>query len=71
MRLVVREVGLERVMFGSDHPMNPFAYELGKIVKYAELTTDELHAVLGRNIARLVGADLVTDGRPRVPVSAL
>jgi predicted TIM-barrel fold metal-dependent hydrolase len=71
VRLVVREVGADRVMFGSDHPMNPFAYELGKIAKYAELSADEMHAVLGRNIARLVGIDVTTDGRGRVPVSAL
>ncbi len=71
VRLVVREVGAERVMFGSDHPMSPFGFELGKIAKYAELSDEELHLVLGRNIARLLGIEPTTDGRPRVPVAAL
>jgi predicted TIM-barrel fold metal-dependent hydrolase len=71
VRLVVREVGADRVMYGSDHPMSPFGFELGKIAKYAGLTDEEQHLVLGRNIARLLGIEPSTDGRPRVPVAAL
>ncbi len=71
VRLVVRSVGADRVMYGSDAPMNPFPYELGKIVKYAELTPDELHQVLGRNIARLVGIEPKLEGRTSVPAASL
>jgi predicted TIM-barrel fold metal-dependent hydrolase len=71
VRLVVREVGKDRVMYGSDHPMNPFGFELGKVAKYAELTTDELHAVLGLNVARLLQIDPKPNGRVRVPVQEI
>lgn len=71
VRLVVREVGAERVMFGSDHPMSPYGFELGKIAKYAGLTPDEQHLVLGRNIARLLGIEPSTEGRRRVPIASI
>jgi predicted TIM-barrel fold metal-dependent hydrolase len=54
---VVRALGPERVLYGSDHPTLPFGFELGKIVKYANLNSDQLDLILGRNLARLLGID--------------
>ena len=51
---VVRALGPERVIYGSDHPTLPFGFELGKIVKYANLNSDQLDLILGRNLARLL-----------------
>ena len=51
---VVRELGPERVLYGSDHPTLPFGFELGKIVKYAHLNSEQLDLILGRNLARLL-----------------
>jgi predicted TIM-barrel fold metal-dependent hydrolase len=51
---VVRALGPERVLYGSDHPTLPFGFELGKIVKYANLNSEELDLILGRNLARLL-----------------
>jgi len=51
---VVRALGPERVLYGSDHPTQPFGFELGKIVKYANLNSEQLALILGRNLARLL-----------------
>jgi predicted TIM-barrel fold metal-dependent hydrolase len=51
---VVRAVGPERVVYGSDHPTLPFGFELGKVVKYAGLNSDQLDLILGKNLARLL-----------------
>jgi len=51
---VVRELGPERVLYGSDHPTLPFGFELGKIVKYAHLNSEQLDLILDRNLARLL-----------------
>lgn len=49
---MVREVGAERVLFGSDSPwLNP-AYTLGRVA-YANLSEEELRLILGENAARL------------------
>jgi predicted TIM-barrel fold metal-dependent hydrolase len=51
---VVRALSAERVVYGSDHPTLPFGFELGKIVKYAGLNSDQLDLILGKNLARLL-----------------
>ena len=38
----------------SDHPTLPFGFEIGKIVKYADLNSDQLDLILGKNLARLL-----------------
>jgi len=54
---VVRAVGPERVIYGSDHPTLPIGFELGKIVKYAGLNSDQLDLLLGKNLMRLLGRE--------------
>jgi predicted TIM-barrel fold metal-dependent hydrolase len=54
---VVRALGPERVLYGSDHPTQPFGFEIGKIVKYAGLNSDQLDLILGRNLAGLLGIE--------------
>jgi uncharacterized protein len=51
---VVRALGPERVVYGSDHPTLPFGFEIGKIVKYAGLNSDQLDLILGKNLTRLL-----------------
>ena len=51
---VVRALGPERVIYGSDHPTLPFGFELGKVVKYAGLNSDQLDLILGKNLTRLL-----------------
>ena len=49
---MVREVGAERVLFGSDIPwLNP-AFTLGRVA-YANLSDEQLRLILGENAARL------------------
>ena len=43
----------ERVLYGSDHPTQPFGFELGKIVKCANLNSEQLDLILGKNLARV------------------
>jgi hypothetical protein len=38
----------------SDYPTLPFGFEIGKIVKYAGLNSDQLDFILGKNLARLL-----------------
>jgi hypothetical protein len=33
-----------------DHPTLPFGFEIGKIVKYAGLNSDQLDFILGKNL---------------------
>jgi len=60
---VVRALGPERVVYGSDHPTLPFGFELGKVVKYAGLNSDQLDLILGKNLARL----LRIEAKPSAP----
>ena len=55
----VMKVGYEKVLYGSDHPYNPFQMEINKLVKYAipytGWTAKELKAILGGNLKRILG----------------
>ena len=54
----VLKVGYEKVLYGSDHPYNPFQMEIDKLVKYAVQytgwTAKELKMILGGNLKRLL-----------------
>jgi len=55
----VETVGPERVLHGSDHPAQPFRFELEKIAihlrEFAGLDNKSLALILGKNLKRLVG----------------
>lgn len=51
---LVREVGRDRVLYGSDAPFGAFPLEIAKIAEHAALTRDEIRAVLGENLRRLL-----------------
>lgn len=55
----VETLGPEKVLYGSDHPIQPFDFELEKIskhlTKYMNLGNDSLKKILGQNIERLLG----------------
>jgi predicted TIM-barrel fold metal-dependent hydrolase len=55
IRHAVNAVGKDRVMFGSDTPFVPLRLEVDKIVRYSQLSDDELDAILGLNLLRLLG----------------
>jgi predicted TIM-barrel fold metal-dependent hydrolase len=71
VQTLVREVGAERVLYGSDHPFIPFGFEIGKVAKYAGLTPDEIRQVLGENLARLLGIPINREGRKTVELASL
>ena len=52
---LVREVGKDRVLYGSDAPFGSFALEIAKVAEHAGLTAPEARAVLGENLRRLLG----------------
>ncbi len=51
---MVREVGAERITFGTDCPWLDPRFVLGKVA-YAKLSDEQLRLILGENIARLMG----------------
>lgn len=53
----VREVGADRLLFGSDVPLLEPAAQLGRIA-YARIKEEEKEKILGGNIKRLLGARL-------------
>jgi predicted TIM-barrel fold metal-dependent hydrolase len=56
----VRELGPEKVVFGTDTPYIPAAAEMAKVTELCGLTDDELALVMGGNLAKVfgLGADL-------------
>lgn len=54
IKMAVKNIGKERVLMGTDHPVVPFGLEIDKIMKYSSLEDDEIAAVLGENIKRLL-----------------
>ncbi|MFC2013417.1 amidohydrolase family protein [Chloroflexota bacterium] len=54
----VKSVGPSKLVYGSDHPYNPFGLEIDKLVKYAPrytgLTTADLKLILSGNIRKIL-----------------
>jgi len=46
--------GDANLFLDADQPILPFGFEIGKIVKYAGLNSDQLDLILGKNLARLL-----------------
>lgn len=55
---LVRGVGLERVLYGSDAPFGSFRLEIEKVAVHAGLSERETRAILGENLAGLMGVRL-------------
>jgi predicted TIM-barrel fold metal-dependent hydrolase len=51
---LVRGAGVDKVLYGSDHPMIPLGWELRKVAQYAGLSVEETRAVLGGNLLRIL-----------------
>ena len=45
---------MQTFLLTPDHPILPFGFEIGKIVKYAGLNSDQLDLILGKNLVRLL-----------------
>ena len=54
-----RKVGSTKILYGSDHPYNPFPMEIAKIAEHARkalgLTHDDLRRVLAGNLLQILG----------------
>jgi hypothetical protein len=46
--------GDANLFLDADQPILPFGFEIGKIVKYADVNSDQLDLILGKNLARLL-----------------
>jgi predicted TIM-barrel fold metal-dependent hydrolase len=57
----VRELGAERVLFGSDAPGRSFASQLAKVTG-ADITQDAKRLILGENLKRLLSPILTAKG---------
>lgn len=69
---LVRGVGADRVLYGSDHPMIPLGWELRKVAQYAGLSSDEIAEVLGGNLLRLLGMEApASSDAPTVDLAAI
>jgi hypothetical protein len=45
---------MQTFLLTPDHPILPFDFQIGKIVKYAGLNSDQLDLILGKNLASLL-----------------
>ena len=63
---VVKGIGADRLLFGSDHPAIPYGWEIGKVVKYAGLAPDDIRKIIGLNLAGLLGVDASKPRGPKV-----
>lgn len=61
--LAVRELGAERILYGSDAPGRSFASQLGK-VQNANLTDKQRQMILGGNLRQLLRPILLQQGLP-------
>jgi predicted TIM-barrel fold metal-dependent hydrolase len=60
--MAVRELGAERVLFGSDAAGRSFASQLGKVTG-AEIAEHARRLILGENLRRILTPILRTKGR--------
>ncbi len=58
---LVRIVGAERVLFGSDHPYSPMGFEIEKLARWTTLPWKDIEMIAGRNAARLLGIEGPSD----------
>lgn len=63
MEMAIRELGAERIVFGSHLPSRSLGTELGKVLG-AELTPQQRYQVLGANFRQLLTPILQTKGLP-------
>lgn len=56
----VRAVGAEKVLWGSDIPYLPYGQEMDKITKWSGVDVDDMPAILGGNLARILGVEVPT-----------
>jgi len=68
IRMIVDAIGKERLLFGVDAPYINAGCELEKVLRFSRLRDDELEAVLGGNLARLLGLDQISPAYAREPV---
>jgi uncharacterized protein len=67
--LIAKEVGSDRLVYGSDRPSVPFGFEITKIARYAGLDPTATSAVLGGTLAKLLGLKLDPSKYQRVHLS--
>ncbi len=55
VKLAVKRVGADKVVWGSDTPYIPVEAEIDKVMKHSGLGDDEIRKIMGENIARILG----------------
>jgi predicted TIM-barrel fold metal-dependent hydrolase len=68
---LVRGVGPDRVVYGSDHPMGPFGWEIRKVLQYGGFSPKENAMILGENLARALGDELQPGTPTKVQLSEI
>ena len=63
IEMAVRELGAERIVFGSHLPSRSLGTELGKVVG-ADITEEDKRLILGENYRSLLRPILRAKGRP-------
>lgn len=53
-RIAVRQIGKEKVLWGTDSPYIPAKAEINKLLDFCGLTDDEIEHVFGKNTARML-----------------
>jgi len=51
---MVREIGSDKILYGSDMPFVNANAQIGKIL-YARISDDDKRKILGKNMARIIG----------------
>ncbi|MCB1231281.1 MAG: amidohydrolase family protein [Verrucomicrobiae bacterium] len=59
--MAVREIGAERVLFGSDAPGRSFASQIAKVTG-ADISASQRDLILGENLARILDPVLISKG---------
>jgi hypothetical protein len=54
LKWLVDRVPYEQILYGSDHPLNEFTFQLGRVI-YADIPDDVKRAILWDNAARIFG----------------
>ena len=62
LAIAVRELGAERILFGSDYSLFDPAHTLG-MIEEADLSTEERELILGGNALRLFGHKILPNGQ--------
>ncbi|GAA5199856.1 hypothetical protein GCM10023322_76410 [Rugosimonospora acidiphila] len=68
---LVRALGADHVLFGSDRASVPYGFEISKIARYAALDDQTVAGILGGNLLKLLGIEPDVAAYQRVDLAAI